>query len=76
MVREIVKSVKQTYTLNIPEEMIGKTVEVIAFEISAGDQEITVPEKTVQDVKNKYGQYPTISHRGFSFDRGLANDYE
>ena len=33
MIREIVKPEGNTYILNLPDEMVGKTLEVIAFEI-------------------------------------------
>lgn len=34
MLREIITPKKASFTMRIPAEMVGKTVEVIAFEIS------------------------------------------
>ncbi len=33
MIREIVKPEGNTYVLNLPNEMVGKMIEVVAFEI-------------------------------------------
>lgn len=33
LIREIIFPTENTYTLHLPEEMIGKQVEIIAFEI-------------------------------------------
>lgn len=49
-IREIVKPTKNTYLLNLPDEMIGKTVEVIAFEIEK-DSESIVADSTLQDIQ-------------------------
>jgi hypothetical protein len=76
MVREIVKSAKQTYTLNLPDDMVGKTVEVIAFEIKTNDVEENPPGKSLLEIEKKYAQYPMISHKDFRFNREEANDYE
>jgi len=76
MVREIVKSAKQTYTLNIPDDMIGKTVEVIAFEINSDESVLTQPANSSQEILNRYSQYPAVSHKNYRFDRSEANDYE
>ena len=42
MLREIIKPQKASFTMRIPEAMVGKTVEVIAFEI---DDERLAPTK-------------------------------
>lgn len=57
--------------------MVGKTVEVIAFEIESGDNSIEIKgEKSLQDIKRKYSRYPVISHDDFQFNLDDANDYE
>ena len=90
MVREIVKPKGNTYILNLPDEMIGKTVEVIAFEVTETIPVEIKPKKTTEqlkkeledltvnmsDFKSKYSKYPTISHEKYKFDREEANDYE
>jgi hypothetical protein len=76
MLREIVKSSDKSYTLILPDEMVGKTIEVIAFEIqetlSTAD---SVPVNTLESISKKYGSYPIISHADYQFDRDEANDY-
>jgi hypothetical protein len=78
MIRELIKPDKNTYLLNLPDEMVGKTVEVIAFEIEDNNRpidEIKV-NQSLQDIKNKYSRYPVISHDSYRFNRDEANDYE
>ena len=81
MVREIVNSAKNTYTINLPDEMVGKTVEVIAFEINDSVQKSIVKtpgdlDDNLKSIKQRYSQYPSISHSGYKFNRDEANDYE
>ena len=33
MIREIIESATSTYTLQLPDDMVGKKIEVIAFEV-------------------------------------------
>ncbi|MBS1533004.1 MAG: hypothetical protein JSU01_22075 [Bacteroidetes bacterium] len=75
MIREIVKPAGKTYTLNLPDEMIGKTVEVIAFEIDK-DNGNNGNKKSSAEIKKKYSKYPPISHENYRFDRDDANDHE
>jgi len=77
MIREIVKSAGHTYKLNLPDEMLGKTVEIIAYEVGPLPQaNIVDPNEKLQDIKKKYAQYPLISHSDYEFNRDEANDYE
>lgn len=73
MIRELIKPSGNTYILNLPDEMVGKTVEVIAFEIEESKE---VKATSIQDIKQKYSRYPVISHDDFQFSRDEANDYE
>ena len=75
MIREIVKPAGKTYTLNLPDDMIGKTVEVIAFEIEKNTNP-AYRSKTVADIKSKYSKYPSISHENYQFNRDDAHDHE
>jgi len=77
MIREIVKPTKNTYTLNLPDEMIGKVVEVIAFEIKKNTEVISTTstaKKKLSEIKKKYSKYPLVSHVNYKFDRDEAND--
>ncbi|MBS1500415.1 MAG: hypothetical protein JST32_00030 [Bacteroidetes bacterium] len=78
MIREIVKPAGKTYTLNLPEEMIGKTVEVIAFEIDKTQATAVSSSATAElrDIKKKYSKYPPVSHENYKFDRDGAHDHE
>jgi hypothetical protein len=79
MIRTILKPNKNSLTLQLPDDLVGKVIEVIAFEI---DQ--ISPPKRLQDIE-KSKKIETIDkalskHRvdlsGFKFDRDEANDYE
>jgi hypothetical protein len=73
MIREIVRPAGKTYTLNLPDDMIGKTVEVIAFEIEKNIDPVSNPQN-LADIRNKYSKYPAISHENYQFDRDEAHD--
>ena len=81
MIREIVKPEGNTYLLQLPDEIVGKTVEVIAFEIE--EKKPNFPRMSteqshgeVDEILGKYNKHPKISHEGFKFDRDDANNYE
>jgi hypothetical protein len=80
MIREIVKPNSNTYILQIPDEMIGKTVEVIAFEIEEKKSSLLPTDEHLQggidEILGKYNKHPKITHEGFRFDRDEANNYE
>jgi hypothetical protein len=80
MIRTIVKPNKNSLTLQLPDDLVGKTVEVIAFEI---DQDISLKpgkdsldkEKHMQQIEKGLSNYRT-DLSGFKFNRDEANDYE
>ena len=80
MIRTIVKPSKNSLTLQLPDDLVGKTVEVIAFEI---DQDVsTSPDKKqldkgkrMQQIEKGLSNY-RIDLSGFKFNRDEANDYE
>lgn len=74
MIREIVESAENTYTLNFPKELVGKKVEVIAFEIEEAVQK-SVPKKSIEQF-NKELKGLTTNLGGFKFNRDEANDYD
>jgi hypothetical protein len=77
MIRELITPTKNIYILNLPDEMVGKTVEVIAFEVD-NDKPISQMKSALikKDIKEKYSRYPVISHDKYDFNRDEANDYE
>jgi hypothetical protein len=70
MVRELITPVDNKYILNLPDEMIGKTVEVIAFEVDNKEDVLKVkPAQNIEDIKRRYSRYPIISHDSYQFNR-------
>ncbi len=80
MIREIVEVAEDTITLKLPEDLVGKKVEVIAFEIEETKINTEVEtfdrEQRLKDIRERYAQLPRISHENYKFDRDEANDYE
>jgi hypothetical protein len=82
MVRELIKPVDNVYILNLPDEMIGKTIEVIAFEVDLKgtlvekDGKIANVSPNIKNIEEKYARYPMISRGDYTFNRDEANDYE
>lgn len=79
MIRTILKSTKNSLTLELPDDLVGKTIEVIAFEI---DQ--ISPPKKLQDIErskkieaiDKALSKYRVDLSGYKFDRDGANNYE
>lgn len=73
----IVESAENTYIINFPKELVGKKVEVIAFEIEEEKHIIPSPDPSIlEDIKNRYDKLPKISHEHYKFNRDEANDFE
>lgn len=73
LIREIIVPTGNSYTLNLPNEMIGKQIEVIAFEIERkevvnSDDKMNRLKESLQDLKTDLSN--------FKFNRDEANDYE
>ncbi len=73
MLRKIVIPDQKTFPLQFPDEWIGKTVEVIAFEIEEPTPD--PPNKTIDELKAELNGL-TVNMQGFKFDRNEATDYE
>ncbi|WP_254412406.1 hypothetical protein [Dyadobacter diqingensis] len=73
LVREIIVPTGNSYLLNLPDEMIGKQVEVIAFEIDS---------KPVSDAQSKINKLTAsltdlkTDLSDWKFDRDEANNYD
>ncbi len=75
MIRQIIIPTQNTFTINLPNEMIGKEVEVIAFEIEKNPiVEISSFERIKQI--DKIFEGVRVSLNGFKFNRDEANDYD
>lgn len=73
LIREIIVPTDNTYLLKLPDEMIGKQVEVIAFEIEAKpvidmEERRKRLHKSLADLK--------VDLSDFKFDRDEANNYD
>ena len=77
MLREIITPQSPVVTMRLPDEMVGKTVEVIAFEIRPED---AVPASMSRQQRLEKLEAVTtaslIDLSNFKFDRDLANDYD
>jgi hypothetical protein len=73
LIREIIFPTENTYTLHLPEEMIGKQVEIIAFEIEKAP--LDRKEKSIDDIKAIFKD-SLIDLSNYKFDRDEANNYE
>ena len=74
MLREIITTAKSRVTLQLPEEMVGKTVEVIAFEINEEKNLLTKAQrvKQIEELTKNY----LVDLSGFKFNRDEANNYD
>ncbi|MBS1531513.1 MAG: hypothetical protein JSU01_14490 [Bacteroidetes bacterium] len=78
MIRTILKSEKNSLTLKLPDDLVGKLIEVIAFPIEdAKDNlmDVSTKEERVAFLKDKLKNF-TFNSGGYRFDRDEANDYE
>ncbi len=78
MIRTILKCNKNSLTLELPDDLVGKMIEVIAFSVE--DVKViakgTIPKETrVAILKDKLKDF-TFNSGGYKFDRDEANDYE
>lgn len=68
MIRTVFKADKNIVTLPLPDNFIGKQVEVIAFTVDEGKQAIENKKKEVSFNAVK------LDTRGFKFNRDEANE--
>lgn len=76
--RTIVKSNKSSLTLELPDDLVGKMIEVIAFSVEDTKADIndsTTKSSRVALLKDKLKNF-TFNSGGYKFDRSDANDYE
>lgn len=73
LIREIIVPTGNSYTLNLPDQMIGKQVEVIAFEIEnkildEKADKMTRLSESLEDLR--------VDLSNYKFDRDEANNYD
>ncbi|MDB4920486.1 hypothetical protein [Mucilaginibacter sp.] len=77
MIRTILKSDNNNLNIELPDDMVGKVIEVIIFSldeveyIENGDLEKAERLAAIEKALEKY----RINTSGFKFDRDEANDY-
>jgi hypothetical protein len=75
MFRQIITPQSPSFTIQLPAEMVGKEVEVIAFEIEQPVSETeTIPCKSINEVKKRFEPF-RADLKDFTFDREEANNY-
>jgi len=77
MLREIITPKKSLVTVRLPDEMVGKTIEVIAFEIDAinTDNKNLTREQRLKRIEEITSPMLT-DLSNFKFNRDEANDYD
>lgn len=76
LIREIIVPTDNTYLLKLPDEMIGKQVEVIAFEIKANRHvDIEEMERRRMEIREIFKD-SLVDLSNFKFDRDEANNYD
>jgi hypothetical protein len=78
MIRTILKSNTNSLTLELPDDLVGKMIEVIAFSVEGAKiitKDNTPKEARVTALKSKLKNF-TFNSGGYKFDRDEANDYK
>jgi hypothetical protein len=73
MLREIITPTKASFTIRLPEEMIGKTVEVIAFEVT--DAASTTTKSQRMEQLEELTKSSLVDLSDYKFNREEANDF-
>lgn len=77
MIRQIVRPTQNTDVLQLPDELVGKMVEVLAFEVEQEpiSKEGLTKAQRVAAIKKGLDSY-RVDLENFKFNRNEANDYE
>ena len=77
MIREIVKTEDNSLVLKLPDDMVGKFIEVIAFSVEElkGHSEKAVEVDDLEAFRNQMKKL-SINSGGYKFNRDEANDYD
>lgn len=73
MIREIVIPKDNKHVLHLPDGYVGKTVEVIAFEIGE-KEEVSVAKPSASDAARAFFESIQVDMSGFRFNRDDANE--
>ena len=77
MIRTILKPTKRDLLIRLPEHLIGKMIEVIAFEVDESPvvKKGQSKKTSVEQLKKELAEF-SFNSGGYKFDRDEANDYE
>ena len=78
MIRTILKPNKKSLTLQLPDDLVGKMIEVIAFSIEdskAATKDASSKEDRIKSLNKSLKKF-RINSGGYKFDRDDANNYE
>jgi hypothetical protein len=73
MYRAIITPKETTLTIELPEQLVGKSVEVIAFEIDKTEGSDLRKKPSVEEINSFYSTYQ-VDMAGFKFNRDEANE--
>lgn len=75
LIREIIVPTENTYVLHLPDAMIGRQVEVIAFDLG---KTVEPPMGNAEKMERLRASLDglRVDLSGFKFDRDEANDYD
>ena len=73
MYREIITPIQSDFIIHLPKEMIGKKVEVIAFNIDDLDLPNVNNKPTLEMIEEFYSKY-NVDMSEFMFNRDDANE--
>jgi hypothetical protein len=74
MLRKIITSTEPSLTIQFPQNMVGKTVEIIAFEINDAPQSIMNKEQRLAAIE-EITKDSLVDLTNFKFNRDEANNY-
>ncbi|MBE9661931.1 hypothetical protein [Mucilaginibacter myungsuensis] len=79
MIRTILTSETNSLTLELRDDLVGKRIEVLAFEIEQTEKSESIlnthDHARANEINNALAKY-RVNLSGFKFDRDEANDYE
>jgi hypothetical protein len=76
MVRQIIIPDSSRITVQLPDSMIGKTVEVLAFEVAADEPTAVASKEERLRRIEKLTARSRVDLSDFRFDRNEANNYD
>jgi hypothetical protein len=78
MLRKVLKADKNSLTIRLPDDLVGKRIEIIVFSIDntkSPTNNVISKEDNVTILKGKLKKF-TFNSGGYKFDRDDANHYK